>query len=781
MYSIMTHQPLVQAETEFQQGNFDVAASLYSEAIETFDHVDGDSKEFATLLQKLADSEYAQNKFDAAREVYSRLATQQEAQNFAAKDRVSALLKLAKCADKCEAYEEASNSYKTAYELLNSLSAKHFLRKTVIDSYAEYLRVRGEEPELLDKLEDELGIKKSAAEEEKPAVEEVTPDSITTPMVARKPVGEEFKVLKTRLGKFSRKKETDSEQPEEKGPSVLEKRADKTVEQEVAERKFLRKGDGTRDKSQERTSRRSSLRNVMSQERGSRPGPESDGQTNEPDIADNQLAPVARSGGEFDASPGDRNLPAVIEPSSAVSEIDQRSTVDDSAYPAVRDIDPTSLDQSMYPSAAASNLDADMVRGQEEYVYQMKDLAKFVGRRPKRTLRESAHTGMSEIAAPSLVVEAVSMPEATRTFLQQADAIKKSSDVAEPAPDVVPLRVEGRVETVVPTSQKVVSNLKLISPIIGLVVMLAAGIFLLIGLAPKQRPGGALPAFVMELVGRKFITADGALAFTVGKKQAEFEGDLSGSKKYRYWTGEWTDEIALLQGAYSNCRWMIIKPEGLKDANGGTFYALDAPERKTVKFCKTVSELAQNYFAENKKFPGFNADLGEAGTYSNPYTGKGSPVQISSTVDNKRAVSTPNSPLDLQYQSGEPFKQEAAGAPGEVHALSISGQPVFSEAENTYTWATQCFYVHGFDRNGKLIDGSGPQECYLLTDKNGTVLSHNSQQLRTAYGDSELCFVQTEKPKSDAIMMKYLMILFGIIALMGFVFFQFWKSKYRFR
>jgi hypothetical protein len=102
-------------------------------------------------------------------------------------------------------------------------------------------------------------------------------------------------------------------------------------------------------------------------------------------------------------------------------------------------MDPSSLPQDMYPTAAASQLDADLPKGFADY--GQGDLAKFVGRRPKRTLRASGHAAEGQIAAPSLVVEAVSMPEATRSFLQQADAIKKSSNVEDVAPDVEQLRV----------------------------------------------------------------------------------------------------------------------------------------------------------------------------------------------------------------------------------------------------------------------------------------------------------------------------------------------------
>lgn len=761
----MVSETISQADSEFQQGNFDVASTLYAEAVADFDQENGDPKILAGLIQKLGDSEYAQNKFDTARENYARLVALQESNGFVAKDKVSVYLKLAKSADKCDAQEDAAKNFQIAYDLLNTLSATHFLRRSVIDAYADYLRCSGTNNELLEKLKEESGVKKNDAAPVA-EVEEVSPDSIPTPLTPKKPTGEEFVVLKSRLDRFRSKKVNESE-PEEKAPTVLEKKTDKTVEQEVAERKFLRKGDA-KDKSSKRTGQRSSLRSAMSKDHGGK----GEGVTNAPDIPDitdpaaadagQSMGAVTRVGefdprrtGEFDASPppAPKPLPATYSPFEGGG-----------AGPT--EMHPSSLPQDMYPSAAASQLDADLPKSSHDF-YQG-DLAKFVGRRPKRTLRATGHAGDSQIAAPSLAVEAVSMPEATRSFLQQADAVKKSSDVEQAAPDVEQLRVDGRVETIVPTSQKAISTLKLISPIIGVVLMLCAGFFILNGLAPPKTSSN-LPAFVIDLVGRKFVTADGALSLTVDRTKVSLDGRVNRDARLKIWNGDWRDELTLLQGGFSHCRWLVAKQGVLKDQNGATFYSLDAPERKTIFYCTAVAEAAQKYFNDNKKFPSVTSDLAEQASYPNPYSGKASPLVVLSTVDNKRVDSKPDSQLDALYQSGELFKNEPPGAPGDVHAQSVSGQPIFSEAENTYTWQTQCFYVHAFDRDGKLIGGSGPNQVFLLTDKNGNIYPPNTQNLSRDFANSDICLSQTEMPRSDSITFRYLAVLLVIFAVIGFV------------
>ncbi len=84
-----------------------------------------------------------------------------------------------------------------------------------------------------------------------------------------------------------------------------------------------------------------------------------------PDIPDSVVSPAAQSGqgksaatrsGEFDASPP-KELPAVLE----FSPNDNRPELP-------REIDPSSLPEEMYPSAAASNLDADIPKAQQDYL-----------------------------------------------------------------------------------------------------------------------------------------------------------------------------------------------------------------------------------------------------------------------------------------------------------------------------------------------------------------------------------------------------------------------------
>jgi len=225
----MVSELLIEADEEFQQGNFEHSSKLYVLALETFDA--SDCKELAAVLQKLADSDYAREEYELACQSYERLVVLHENEVFAPKEKASALLKCAKTMNKCGRLDEAEVKYQAAYDLANeSLPAEHFLTRTVKDGYAEWLLEHNRNPELLQALHQELGIELPAKEEE---IAERKPEEIVVPTAAAPHAGAEKEVfvLRTKLTRSNKKSD------EEK--VALELKAKKlTIEQEVTERKF---------------------------------------------------------------------------------------------------------------------------------------------------------------------------------------------------------------------------------------------------------------------------------------------------------------------------------------------------------------------------------------------------------------------------------------------------------------------------------------------------------------------------------------------------------------
>ncbi|HEY9713111.1 MAG TPA: hypothetical protein V6C72_06555, partial [Chroococcales cyanobacterium] len=167
-------------------------------------------------------------------------------------------------------------------------------------------------------------------------------------------------------------------------------------------------------------------------------------------------------------------------------------------------------------------------------------------------------------------------------FLRQSQAIRKLSAEDEVAPDVEQLR-DTQVNT--PISTKVKESLKFGPPLLGLCMLIAAGVLYFKFIGPTTGgPGGAkLPAFASRAFNRNYVTADSALSLTLKEGQSDIAGSiLNRSVKTKLWSGSLGDELSLLTGGFSNVRWLSVVPEGLKDDRGVTFYSMDAPERRTI-------------------------------------------------------------------------------------------------------------------------------------------------------------------------------------------------------
>ncbi|HEY9713112.1 MAG TPA: tetratricopeptide repeat protein [Chroococcales cyanobacterium] len=263
-----------QADSEFQRGNFEEASGLYATALEELEGSDGTekakTKTRAAVLQKLADSDYALNKFEQARKSYAELISLQESAKTTAKDRVSALLKFAKCLDKCDANQDAAANFQAAYDLAKSeLSEKHFLRQSVADAYVDWLKTNGSDPERLAALREELGIAADEKEEKAETDDEVKPENITAPQVGRVAKEQEYHVMRSKITELKEKKKRKraaAADDEESAEKKALKAKEKTIETKVSERKFLRKGEDKQG-SDQRNTQRNKLRSAMTNKR----------------------------------------------------------------------------------------------------------------------------------------------------------------------------------------------------------------------------------------------------------------------------------------------------------------------------------------------------------------------------------------------------------------------------------------------------------------------------------------------------------------------------------
>lgn len=771
---VMLEQLLSQGDSQFQQGNFSEACEFYAQALSNIDDQGGDDKQLASVVQKLADSEYALNKFTEARAHYERLVKLQQSTQAAPREKVMVLQKLAKSSDKLDLQDDAQKYFTAAYELGKATLPKtNFLNRSVMDSYAEWLRTTGRNAGLLADIETELGIEKPAAPA--PHEPEVTAETVkvatATSGVAREQ--EQF-VVKAKLTKFRKQKQADEARGSDEAKKKLEA-SDKTLDQQVAERKFLRK---TEDKPKTDTtkSRRAKLRNAMSEEvkrpadadidfspdagyssttsgdyatldrdavSGSNYGrvsPNDSGRANKDGFSTSELDSIGRDsaagrGGARSGRGGTGEVPG------AQSDPELHKMI------AALDAIPSSGPQPVYNVPVNIELDEKLDPA----------VVKLIAKKPRRHFSDRL-----EASREKKDLETKVMSEQSRSFLQHAELVKRATDPnSEQAPDVVQMKEQ---EKTIPVQPKVhvAKVAKIVAPILAIALLgIASTMLLKQSTAPRAV---AIPSFALNLVGKSFSTADDVVTVQPDRKDASISGALRRTSKIHYWSGDLNDEISLVKGEFKNSKWLFPCQEGLKDEKGVLLYAKDSPERKVVAVMNDVAEQAAQYFITNHDYPSFSTNLTKPG-YTNPFTKAAEEVAVFSGVDN-RAEGAVNSKLDIELRNSKKYNNETPLHPGAVHALSIIGQPEFSGEDNNYNWQTHCFYVRACGRDGKYLSGSVPKQAFVLTLKNGQPMRANAQEATSDYATKDICISENAPPDATGIFVKYVGGTFVIVLIL---------------
>jgi tetratricopeptide (TPR) repeat protein len=185
----------------------------------------------------------------------------------------------------------------------------------------------------------------------------------------------------------------------------------------------------------------------------------------------------------------------------------------------------------------------------------------------------------------------------------------------------------------------------------------------------------------------------------------------------------WTDIFTILFGSvmYKEI-WFQETPEGLQHENGPLLYASNAPEMLVAKMIEKCRQKAQNWYLASQKYPQKEAEMVEV-MYTNPI----SQVPMSPTVTlYETAEEGHRKILDLgKFSNNETVEEglrkkelglwhdEISPLPCAIHCLSVvrEGQRTIQE-----------FFVHGFDRNRKLIGAAKEGSVFLVALKDGEEL-----------------------------------------------------------
>ncbi len=773
--AVIVNDIISKADSEFKQGNFESASELYVEALAAREG-DASADELAELLQKLADADYAANKYEQARASFERLVTLHNGGSFADKDRVMALLKLAKCSDKCANADQAEAEFQAAYQLAQSkLTAKHYLNRTVCESYAEWLRNSGRNAERLAELETFLGVEKKPIEAK--SFDEVTPDTVKVSSAISRPAGEsEHFVLKKRLTKAKKPQSApgsdqgdagaDPSGSADKAGKVLEKKGERTIDQQVAERKFLRKKE-TGDAPESRTSMRAKLRSALSDETRS-------GEHRPIEIPQDEVAAASEQFGVGDQQYGQSGQPAAsVDPyirQGDVAAADQYlgqgqfagNSIDQSIS---REIDAGAQKQESTlagrwgQAAEKQKLYAPPPIVSAEIYEEVKGMdpsvAKLMAKMPRRHMSDEMETARRKKKGVDLVVpsQAAKMAETSRQFLQHAEAVKKAADPdSEPAADLEQLRSEEPVTPVLPVGARVASLMKFVSPAAGIILLLGAS-YLLYTQISSQKVAN-VPAYAVPLIDQRFSTADDSVSVIPSNNAATVRS--AGSKhvaRIHFWRDDMGDEMSAVMGGFKGWKFLQVVPEGLQDQAGNILYAADAPERKTIGFMKQVADDAQLYYSTNADYPSYTTNL-QTKSYANPYTNASEDCVIFSGV-NQHLDGTHDNEVDAQLRDGVLYNSETTIHPGAVHAISLIGQPTLTADGGAYNWNIHCFFIRGCDRHGKFLGGGKPGQVFLVTMKNG-MPPQTTADAGSEYTDCDIVVSQSGAPDPTLILIKYL-------------------------
>jgi len=741
----MVEQLISKADNEFQQGNFAAAAELYTQILADFDGSENSDK-LTNVVQKLADAEYALDRYDEAKKHYSRLVTLWDSVQVPGKDKVMVFFKLAKSSDKLGDQNDASSYFSQSYELAKTtLSKTHFLNATIRDGYADWLRATGHDSVKLKELE-EAGSKPVETLKTETPIEEVSAETVklagSVAGIAREQ--ENFvvkkKLTKVRKSKAKQQSEEGQDQENQEKKEIKDLSKPQTIEQQVAERKFLRKKEG-QEKVQ--PSRRQKLRNALSEERDEKASTSAKDQ--------DQQEGVAPDGGLDFTPPSEptarRSLLGDLAEETDRIGLDQITADQIAQIDKIEKIisEPTYRAPINNPGVNETGLDIDP------------EVAKLITKKPRRHFSDKLEASRQKKNLETSIV-----PESSRSFLQHADLVKKSLDPeTEKAPDLVHLKTEELPRLEPSMTNKALGLMKFAMPV-GALGLLALAVFLMVKqMSATHAP--PIPTFATNLINQEFVTADGAVTLTIEPDGAHIKGVVNRIAPVHYWTGSIQDELDMLTGKFASSRWLTVVPEGLKEQNGVELYGEKAPERKVIAMMKDIAMQAQQYYTNNSDYPSYSTNLTKP-DYKNPFTEKQDTATVFSGVD-KRLTSPEDGPLDKDLKDGHLFSNETPIHAGDIHELSVIAAPSYSGADNNYKWKIHCFYVHGCDREGKLLGSGAPNKAFLITLKNGLAMKDDPSPVLKDYTLAAIALTQSDIPNTGAILGKYGAIGLGALLL----------------
>lgn len=766
------HEQLSEADRQFREGHFELADELYTKLlVELENNSEAKDAAISSTVLKIAESRYAAGAYEKARLAYEQLLElQDERRDTASKDRIFTFVKAARNYEKCDDQTNAQAKYEQAFELAKTvLPVKHFLRRTVFECYAQWLRTQKSNPLVLSILESELGTPPAPPAKEAEAPRE--PENKTGEKREQRKTEDDFASLKSKLGqKKHQEKQGDkqSAEPEagtdsvEKNSSLLSSsKADKSIDRQVAARKFLNISFGTKQAKPDKSRLKNALGNDVEL-----PTPldadefiidEQAEQVNQELLAEaeellkslevaqqekSNTQPLMSPGATLDSGMHDlKGVPSAVAPDTgALSDFEMYQLSGSSSV-----IDPEVEMERLLAESARLLFNIESLNGPAEQAEARAAAA-----------AEESSSGLSLKSTSD-----VAMRLSERSYFGQEEEKKKKEEK---------LSLADIIEKFLPSTGVLRKVLQIAIPVV--LVTGVAWFAILSNSNSKAEKLSDAPKFMSPLLTQTFSTADGAMLIAFKPNAVEFRtSKFKKQPKLYFWKGTTNDELRLLQGVLKNCVWIKPSSQGITTTDGQVFYSANAPETKVRAVMNTLKTNAMGYYSTAGSYP--PPESVQPDRYTNPVTQRYEPVNICNMIISKDRPKEADTRLDLDLENGQMFNNEPPARPGGISVFCEQlGDPNHQPGAPDIV-TTQSMYIHGFDRNGALLRTGASKQVLLIELKPGgpktLAIEDNSQQ----YENRDICFYEGEPPSQAGIGFKYFVIAIFIAALVGlFIYLQ---------
>ncbi|CAN5437441.1 hypothetical protein BH10CYA1_BH10CYA1_37490 [soil metagenome] len=796
------NEQLSEADGQFREGHFESADELYTKLLADIENLeDFENADIGSLVLKIAESRYAAGAYEKAKLAYEQLLTLQEKKHdTSSKDRIFTCVKAARNYEKCDEQTNAQSRYEQAYELAKTvLPVKHFLRRTVFECYAQWLRTQKSNPLVLSILESELGTRPAPLAEE-PDTEPVEQEKKSSEKREPRKGADDFANLKSKLGRKRQpdkqpdKRPVDSDSSnlgtEQKASKLPQSIIDKSMDRQVAARKFLNISLGPQKEKVNKSRLKSALiedfvGSTESSERSdATPIPENVQHeailANAVETADAaNVADVA--GGQVgqdllaEAEELLKNLEIAEQNKSVSLLVSPESTIDSSTRATLRGAPSTGLEESSadsaefdlyqtYGTSSTVAIDLEMERLLAESARLLFNIESLSGPGESQSDPEQSDDGEKRTNSGLLLrgSSGVAMRHSERSYFGQEE---------EKKPKGAKFSLADIIEKYVPSTGALRTVILVAVPLVLIVSGVCFAVLSNSNSKPEQLADA--PKYMKPFLGQNFGTADGAISLNFKPNQLEIQGrKLKRQPKVFFWQGTTNDELRLLQGTLKNCVWLAPSKEGLKTSDGQIFYSANAPEIKVREIMNTIKTNALGYFSASGTYP--NPEAVQPDRYLNPVSGRYDPVNACTMIVGKERPQDAETRLDLDLENGQMFNNEPAAKPGAVGVFCVQlgdpnhlpGMPSASGLSEPVT--TQSMYIHGFDRNGELLRTGAEQKILLIELKPHGLKNLSSGDDAAKYQTSDICFTQGEPPSQPAIALKYGLIGLLILSIVGF-------------